>query len=188
MNLADAIRQAALGQRKLQKEPPPPPIEAEEVKAVEGEAPAPDLHLAQSAQHDQGSSREETSDDDELGIDPEMLSAAAAAAAAAAAQFDQGSGFPEAMSHIPQNAVRLELFLTPEQMNLMLRAVMTSHHSVMTLREAAAYLRMTTGTLERMAQEHEVPAFVIDGRWRFPKPALDEWLAIRALKGERDVA
>lgn len=183
MNLADAIRQAALGQRKLQKEPPPPPTEPEEIEAVVGE-----LHLVKCVENSGGSGQDDTSDDEELGIDPEMLSAAAAAAAAAAAQFDQGSGFPEPMAQIPQNAVRLELFLTPEQMNLMLRAVMTSHHSVMTLREAAAYLRMTTGTLERMAQDHEVPAFVIDGRWRFPKPALDEWLAIRALKGERDVA
>ncbi|MBX7134780.1 MAG: helix-turn-helix domain-containing protein [Fimbriimonadaceae bacterium] len=182
MNLADAIRQAALGQRKLQKQPPPPPIEPEEDNAVDAEEITPVLQL-------QDSTEQPTLDDDELAIDPEMLSAAAAAAAAAAAQFDQGSGYPEPMSaQIPQNAVRLELFLTPEQMNLMLRAVMTSHHSVMTLREAAAYLRMTTGTLERMAQDHEVPAFVIDGRWRFPKPALDEWLAIRALKGDRDVA
>lgn len=131
-----------------------------------------------------------------FGIDADMLNAAAAAAAAAAATFDSG---PEPVNAMPLsgNAVRLELFLTPEQMNLMLRAVMASHHSVMTLREAAAYLRLPAGSLERMAQDHEVPAFVIDGRWRFPKPALDEWLAIRAMGGdfgdageerERDVA
>lgn len=187
MNLADAIRQAALGQRKLQKEPPPPPFTPHDEEAVEASTGPPPLYLEVAGQESDAVA--DIEEEDELGIDPDMLSAAAAAAAAAAAQFDQGTGFLEPMSgHIPQNAVRLELFLTPEQMNLMLRAVMTSHHSVMTLREAAAYLRMTTGTLERMAQDHEVPAFVIDGRWRFPKPALDEWLAIRALKGERDVA
>lgn len=165
MNLADAIRQAALGQRKLHKEPPPPPVQETNMTSDADET--------------------RTTTPEAIGIDPEMLSAAAAAAAAAAASFDTG-GAPDPIQPLPfsGNAVRLELFLTPEQMNLMLRAVMASHHSVMTLREAASYLRMSPGTLERMAQEHEVPAFVIDGRWRFPKPALDEWLAIRSLSGE----
>lgn len=169
MNLADAIRQAALGQRKLHKEPPPPPVQETTMTTSD----------ADGAQESPAHTHES------IGIDPEMLSAAAAAAAAAAASFDTG-GAPDPIQPLPfsGNAVRLELFLTPEQMNLMLRAVMASHHSVMTLREAASYLRMTPSTLERMAQEHEVPAFVIDGRWRFPKPALDEWLAIRSLSGE----
>jgi excisionase family DNA binding protein len=84
------------------------------------------------------------------------------------------------------NVVRLELFLTPEQMNAMLRAVMAGYHSVMTLREAAHYLRMNPSKLEKLAQDHQVPAFMIEGRWRFPKPALDEWLAVSAMKGTEE--
>lgn len=164
MNLADAIRKAAMGHR-AQQQPPTP-------AASESPAIIPHSHV----------------DDGEIEIDAEMLSAAAAAAAAAAASFESGS-FPDPIQQsLSQNAIRLELFVTPEQMNSLLRAVTSSHHSVMTLREAAAYLRMTVGTLEKMAQDHDVPAFVIDGRWRFPKPALDEWLAIRALRVEEDVA
>jgi len=78
------------------------------------------------------------------------------------------------------NVVRLELFLGAEQMNQMLRAVMQGQHSVMTLREAASYLRINSGALERMATEGEIPAFSIEGRWRFPKATLDEWLAVRS--------
>jgi len=78
------------------------------------------------------------------------------------------------------NVVRLELFLDPSQMNAMLKALINSHQYVMTLREAASYLRISSQKLERMANEHEVPGFLIDGRWRFPKVALDEWLSVQS--------
>lgn len=78
------------------------------------------------------------------------------------------------------NVVRLELFLDPSQMNAMLKALINSHQYVMTLREAASYLRISSQKLERMAGDHEVPGFLIDGRWRFPKVALDEWLSVQS--------
>ena len=74
------------------------------------------------------------------------------------------------------NAVRLELFLSGEQMTAMLRAIMAGQHSVLTLREAAAYLRISPSTLEKLVEADEIPGVEIDGRWRFPKLNLDDWL------------
>ncbi len=84
------------------------------------------------------------------------------------------------------NAVRLELFLSPEQLSNLFRAVVATQHSMMTLRETAAYLRVSPSSLEQMAQEGQVPAVTIDGRWRFPKAAIDEWLSCQAFKRESD--
>jgi excisionase family DNA binding protein len=84
------------------------------------------------------------------------------------------------------NVVRLELFLSPEQLNSVFRAVVATQHSVMTLREAAAYLRVSPGTLETMAQEGQIPAFLIDGRWRFARNSVDEWLNMQSLHKEME--
>jgi excisionase family DNA binding protein len=59
---------------------------------------------------------------------------------------------------------------------------MSSHHNVMTLREAAAYIRLPAATLEEMALNHELPAFQVEGKWRFPKVAVDEWLMVQSMK------
>jgi len=73
-------------------------------------------------------------------------------------------------------AVRLEMFLTPEQLSSLFRAVAANQHTLLTAREAASYLRVTAATLETMATEGEIPGFLVDGRWRFSKQAIDEWL------------
>lgn len=92
------------------------------------------------------------------------------------------------VAHEPQapagNVVRLELFLTPEQISSLFRAVVASQHSVMTLREAANHLRVPHQALEELAKSGEVPAFVVDGRWRFPRAGLDEWLGMQTSKKE----
>lgn len=77
------------------------------------------------------------------------------------------------------NVVRLELFLSAEQMSGLFRAIMAGQHTVMTAREAAAYLRVSKDTLMKLAEEGEIPGILIDGRWRFPKPNLDEWLSLQ---------
>ena len=83
---------------------------------------------------------------------------------------------PPPQSVTSGNAVRLELCLSGEQMTAMLRAIMAGQHSVLTLREAAAYLRVSPSTLERLVEADEIPGVEIDGRWRFPKLNLDDWL------------
>lgn len=82
------------------------------------------------------------------------------------------------------NVVRLELFLTPEQLNALFRVAIANHHSMMTLREAAAYLRVHSSALERMADKGEIPALQIDGKWRFLKASIDEWVALQAHRTE----
>lgn len=101
-----------------------------------------------------------------LGVDPASIPAPASAAV--------HSG----------NVVRLELFLTAEQMSGLFKAIMAGQHTVMTAREAAAYLRVSKDTLMKLAEEGEIPGIVIDGRWRFPKPNLDEWLTMQSLGNE----
>jgi len=88
------------------------------------------------------------------------------------------------------NVVRLELFLSAEQMSGLFRAIMAGQHTVMTAREAAAYLRIGKESLMKLAEEGDIPGIVIDGRWRFPKPNLDEWLTMQSLNHEEieDVA
>jgi len=83
------------------------------------------------------------------------------------------------------SVVRLELTLSPEQLSGLFRAILANQHSVMTLKEAAQYLRIPPVTLEQMANEGEVPAFRIDGRWRFSHNALDEWLTLNRPKQGR---
>ncbi|MBL8067112.1 MAG: helix-turn-helix domain-containing protein [Armatimonadetes bacterium] len=85
---------------------------------------------------------------------------------------------PASASVLAGNVVRLELFLSAEQMSGMFRAIMAGQHTVMTAREAAAYLRIGKDTLMKLAEEGEIPGILIDGRWRFPKPNLDDWLML----------
>jgi len=47
---------------------------------------------------------------------------------------------------------------------------------VLTLAEAAAYLRVAEGELLRLAEQREIPAQRIGGEWRFLKRALGYWL------------
>ncbi len=91
---------------------------------------------------------------------------------------------PEAPVVTTGSVVRLELFLNPEQLTNLFRAVSATQHSMMTLREAASYLRVHASVLEQMAQDGEIPAFNIDGRWRFPKSGVDEWLTLQTFRKE----
>jgi excisionase family DNA binding protein len=82
------------------------------------------------------------------------------------------------------NVVRLELVLNPEQLKGFFGAVIASQHSVLTLREAANYLRVSQNSLERLATDGEVPGMSVDGKWRFTREALEEWLKSHPKKKE----
>src|SRR5689334_6511594 len=47
---------------------------------------------------------------------------------------------------------------------------------VLTLSEAAAYLRVSDADVVRLASSHEVPGRLIGSDWRFLKSALQDWL------------
>jgi|CXWL01.1.fsa_nt_gi excisionase family DNA binding protein len=96
---------------------------------------------------------------------------------------------PPAIAFGSGNIVRLELFLAPEQMNQLFRSLVATQHTMYTLREAAHYLRVSPNTIEAMANDSQLPGILIEGRWRFPKSALDEWISIQAFKkGVENVA
>ncbi|MFN3690398.1 MAG: helix-turn-helix domain-containing protein [Fimbriimonadales bacterium] len=72
--------------------------------------------------------------------------------------------------------VRFEVRLTNQQLYDLLQWMARNLHPVMTLREAAHYLRLRPMELQALAENGEIPAFKVDGKWRFLKNALDEWM------------
>jgi excisionase family DNA binding protein len=93
---------------------------------------------------------------------------------------------PPTLPVLNGSVVRMELFLSPEQLNGLFKAVVANQHSVMTLREAAQYLRSPSGQLEELAQAGGVPALSIDGKYRFSRTALDEWLNLQGRQREME--
>jgi excisionase family DNA binding protein len=83
------------------------------------------------------------------------------------------------------SVVRLELFLSQEQMNQMLRGILQGAHTVMTLREAAQYLRVNNETLTHLAESGEIGGFIVEGRWKFPRHSLEEWITLQSLSAHR---
>lgn len=82
--------------------------------------------------------------------------------------------------------VKFELYLSPEQLTGLFKGVVTTQHSVMTLNETARFLRMPTRKLKEMAQLGQIPAFLIDGKWRFARNSVEEWLAQRSFRKEME--
>lgn len=72
--------------------------------------------------------------------------------------------------------VRFEVRLTNQQLHDLLQWLARNLHPVMTLREAARYLRLHTAELQALAEAGVIPAFKVDNKWRFLKNALDEWM------------
>lgn len=93
---------------------------------------------------------------------------------------------PPTLPVLNGSVVRMELFLSPEQLNGLFKAVVANQHSVMTLREAAQYLRIHSGELEGLARDGSVPALSIDGKYRFSRTALDEWLNLQGRQREME--
>ncbi|KXK18719.1 MAG: helix-turn-helix domain-containing protein [Fimbriimonadaceae bacterium] len=172
MNLADAIRQAAQLKR------PEPEEKSMNVNPM-GETPEkqsqPEAQFAEPAL---------ASGADQPAPQPRPLTVDAITTEPVAAPE------PPSLPIAGGNVVRLELFLAPEQLSELFRAVAGTQHSTMTLREAARYLRISPAALDDMAREGVVPAVSIEGRWRFPKASLDEWLTLESFRsgGNSNVA
>lgn len=100
---------------------------------------------------------------------------------------DIATGEPVPMPEVPAemangNVVRFEIFLSPEQLSCLFRALVSTQHSMLTLREAAHYLRIPATTLEQLAVEGKIPALQLEGRWRFPKSGMDEWVMLQSFR------
>jgi excisionase family DNA binding protein len=50
-------------------------------------------------------------------------------------------------------------------------------NSLMTIKEAADYLKLNHMTVYKLAQKNKIPAFKVGGNWRFKREILEEWLA-----------
>ena len=50
------------------------------------------------------------------------------------------------------------------------------HDKVMTIGDLAKYLKLSTSTLYKLAQEEKVPGVKVGKHWRFHKHAIDAWL------------
>lgn len=75
--------------------------------------------------------------------------------------------------------VRFEVLLTQQQVGDLMQWLAHNMRSVMTLREAAHYLRLRTTQVQTLAEHGDLPAFRVDGKWRFLKTTLDEWMSIQ---------
>lgn len=168
MNLADAIRKAAqtsgapLGQPEVAKVSPPAPT-------AQQPQPAQPVQPAQVAQPEPAAKPVEVKATEEniLAKEQEQVK-------------------PLDAQDVPHghNVVRLELVLNPEQLKGFFGAVIASQHSVLTLREAASFVRVSQKSLEHMAEEGNVPGMLVDGKWRFTREALEDWLSAHPQKKE----
>ena len=52
----------------------------------------------------------------------------------------------------------------------------TTLQSVLTLEDAAAFLRLSEDTVRRRAEQGEIPGREVEGAWRFLLAALEDWL------------
>jgi len=57
-----------------------------------------------------------------------------------------------------------------------------SRNDFMTLPEVAEYLRLSTHTIYKMAQNGRIPALKAGAAWRFNQAEIDEWMKREALK------
>lgn len=48
--------------------------------------------------------------------------------------------------------------------------------NIWTVREVAAYLKITEKTAYRLAAEGKIPAFKVGGAWRFKANEIDAWI------------
>lgn len=52
----------------------------------------------------------------------------------------------------------------------------TNEGEILTIKEVAAYLKVTERTIYRLAAEKKIPAFKVGGTWRFPRSEIDQWI------------
>jgi excisionase family DNA binding protein len=55
-------------------------------------------------------------------------------------------------------------------------ATSTGESGILTIREVAAYLKVTERTIYRLAAAKKIPAFKVGGTWRFSRADIDVWI------------
>lgn len=167
MNLADAIRHAANGGTFTAPAPTPAPVRANHAPALSSTATA---KKNDSKKKIVESVRKNAHPDTTLKLEESIENLTVSASQ------NSATAYP----------VKFELYLSPEQLTGLFKGVVTTQHSVMTLNEAARYLRIPSRKLKEMAQLGQIPAFLIDGKWRFARNSVEEWLAQRSFRKEME--
>ena len=65
----------------------------------------------------------------------------------------------------------------------------TSESEILTIKQVAAYLKVTERTIYRLAAAKKIPAFKVGGTWRFSRVDIDCWfiqLSMEALDPNRE--
>jgi excisionase family DNA binding protein len=75
---------------------------------------------------------------------------------------------------VPQTRSRVRRAKHPRKAEPLTTAPLDAE--VLTLSEAAAYLRVSELSVEALASQDDLPGRKIEGQWRFLKAALDDWL------------
>lgn len=57
--------------------------------------------------------------------------------------------------------------------------------NVMTIREVAAYLKITEKTAYRLVAEGYIPGFKVGGAWRFRQGEIDKWITAQEMSAKK---
>jgi len=87
------------------------------------------------------------------------------------------AGAPPIRVFAEKNFVRLELFLSPDQIQALLKDSVGAHRAIMTVSEVAHLLRTTSKKVEHLAEDGQLPGFKLDDAWRFKRSVIEEWIS-----------
>lgn len=59
---------------------------------------------------------------------------------------------------------------------------MNAENPWMTVKEVAAYLKVSTDVVYRLAQHRQIPASRVGNRWRFHREKIDAWMLAQSEK------
>jgi excisionase family DNA binding protein len=65
-------------------------------------------------------------------------------------------------------------------------ATSTGETGILTIREVAAYLKVTDRTIYRLAAAKRIPAFKVGGTWRFSRADIDTWIKQQSTVDQSD--
>lgn len=54
---------------------------------------------------------------------------------------------------------------------------------ILTIKQVAAYLKVTERTIYRLAAAKKIPAFKVGGTWRFSRADIDSWIKQQSMEG-----
>ena len=57
---------------------------------------------------------------------------------------------------------------------------------ILTLKQVAAFLKVTERTIYRLAAAKKIPAFRVGGTWRFSKAEINQWIQRQSEGGKND--